>query len=181
MSLNKYKIMTARSFWIILVRLMGLLIIINSIVQIPLILINFSGAGEDGMAIIGFYLLALIVVLYLAYHFLIKHTSIIVKLLGLDKDMEDDIFQLQLQSTSVLQLAIILLGGYLLIANVPILIEQIVKMLKISLYEFDMETETTLIWPIYNLCMSIVGYIFIRYFKSIAAKVQSHIDNETNS
>ena len=173
--------MTPRSFWIILFRIIGLLIIINSFIQIPSLIPFLGGINADSVLYLAVMLILLVAILYLVYHFLIVNNLKIIDILGLDKGFTEDIFQLNLNGSSVIQLAVILIGGMVLIQNFPLVINSIFTNVKISDYSVDYDSSVGFIWPIYNICMSILGYLFIRYYRPISAKIQSHIDNETNS
>lgn len=172
--------MTPRSFWIILFRILGLFIIVNSITQIPTLIPILGGIDADSVLYLAMMLILLVAILYLVYHYLIVNNLKIIDILGLDKGFTEDIFQLNLNGNSVIQLAVVFIGGLVLIQNVPLVINSIFTNVKITDYSVDYDSSAGFIWPIYNICMSIVGYIFIRYYKPISAKIQSHIDNETS-
>lgn len=116
--------MTPRSLFNIILKIVGLFIlkdIIDAIVQIVLSVVelmqSFDGSGLWTL-LISILVFALY---YLVAHYLIFKTDFLIDKFKLDKNFTEENFPLNIHRSTVLSIAIIIIGGLLIADNVPLL------------------------------------------------------------
>jgi hypothetical protein len=127
-------IMTPRSFWAILIKILGLYIILESLASVP----NFLGSvyyvfsttfGQDnsGFLFLTLYYIVVICVYGLLFYYCLFKTDWIIDKLKLDKGFEDERFEFNIHRSTVLKIIIMVTGGVLLVDSVPMLCRQILS------------------------------------------------------
>jgi hypothetical protein len=121
--------MTPRTFWIIFLKIIGLWLLFSSLSQIPQFIssIFYSGpfGGNEMFYVSLFSLLIFAIIIFLVLRFLIFRPNIIIDKLSLDKGFEEERFEINLHRSSVLSIAIVVIGGIMLVDSLPELLRQI--------------------------------------------------------
>ena len=123
--------MTKKDFFRLIIKLFGLYSIIFSLFSILPSSINvFYGSLLFGiLAIIAIMALAVIL-----FYFLIVKSDLVINLLKLDKGFDNDRIELaNFNSENIIKLAAILLGGFLLIQNIPLFLIGVFQAFKFHL------------------------------------------------
>jgi hypothetical protein len=128
--------MTPRSFWTIVIKILGLYVVLESIttiwqsLNIIIIYSSISSVIDHNYYGIRVYFSLLVSVLLffiyilIFYSFLFK-TDWVINKLKLDKGFPEEIFGFNIDATTVMKIGIIILGGSLLVNYVPDLIREI--------------------------------------------------------
>lgn len=118
--------MTPRSLWTILIKCFGIFTLLNCLTVIPqsissILVIgqNFDDSGGQSLAI-AIIIIIFTISLYLTgtYIFLFK-TDWIIDKLSLEKHFREDKFELNVHRSTILQIAIIVIGGQIFVTSLP--------------------------------------------------------------
>ena len=126
--------MTPKSLYIIILRIVGLLILVQGIIELPRIIQEiiqsiqeiqelFNDKDSYGVVVVLVILYILTVVIYvLLLKYLLLKPEIIIGKLKLDKNFDEEKFELNIHSSTVIRIAIIVIGGMTFIDHfIPLL------------------------------------------------------------
>src|SRR5438270_11616227 len=120
--------MTARSFFTIVLKVLGVLFIKDIFIAIPQIFTLMYtikyGQPEDNAILIAMTLFMLLVYALVVYY-LIFRTDFIIDRLKLDQGFQEDNFSFNIHRSTVLAIAIIIVGLYLITNEIPNLCRQL--------------------------------------------------------
>jgi len=156
--------MTPRSFWSILIKILGIYIILESIISVPLFIINaysfykqsYWPGNNSNAALVEIALFIIIIIVYgfIVWYCLFK-TDWIIDKLKLDQAFEDTRFEFNIHRSTILKIAIMVIGGLLLIDSFPMLCRNI-----FSYYQSDNRFITFKQNPS-------SGYVIMYFFKTM--------------
>ncbi len=132
--------MTPRSFWTILIKMVGFYIVLESIVSIPQFLgtlaIFFKQARGDGDNSYGTFVLGYYVMIVALYVSILRlclfKTGLVIDKLKLDQGYDDERFEFNIHRSTILKVIVVVMGGLLIINNIPPLIEQVLAYFRFS-------------------------------------------------
>ena len=141
--------MTPRSFWTVLVKILGIYMLFEALVVIPQLLSSISQVfvlyrdydvqlKANGPAFTSspnlleiMFVLGNVLMVFALYAFIFRFcifkTDWIIDKLKLDKGYEDDRFEFNIHRSTVLKIAVIIIGGLMFIDGFPLLCEQTVS------------------------------------------------------
>lgn len=125
----KIRIMTKKDFFRVIIKLFGLYWLINTVFSLSQIFYFASNYNYDKVGL----LFSIFVLLFAIFVFalLILGADKIISWLKLDKGFDDDKFEIyQFNVELILILAMMLIGGMLILDNIPILINQVYMTIK---------------------------------------------------
>lgn len=168
--------MTKKDFFILIIKLFGLYSIITALfLTLPQ---NLSFVIADfGYASI-LYLVAILAVLTALFVLLIFKSHHIVRVLKLEKGFDDDRIDLaNLKTTDIVKMATAIIGGFLIINNIPIFISQ-------TFHAFYSDIQSQVIpptskwnWLVHGLDI-IIGYVLITNLNFIVRLLRIKSENE---
>jgi hypothetical protein len=166
--LNK-NCMTKKDFFRIIIKLFGLYWLINTIFSLSQVFYFTTNFNSDGTEILFSIFVLLFAVAVFAL--LILGADKIISWLKLDKGYDDDKFEIyQFNVELILILAMVLIGGMLILDNIPIFINQAYMAFKSQVsYEGDIMALNG--YSTYNLAISftkiILGYLLIKNYNVV--------------
>ena len=108
--------MSPKSLFIIILRIIGLLLLVQGIIALPRLIQTieplFNGGNFSGFVfglLVTFILTVLIYVLLIKY--LLFKPDMIIDKLSLDKNFDEEKFELNIHSSTLIRIAIIIIGG----------------------------------------------------------------------
>lgn len=127
--------MTPRTFWAILIKIMGLYVVLESLIAIPqfLITINyfFNSNTSFGGPPLAFYGVCYIVITACLYILIIRYsifkTDWVIDKLKLATGYDDERLEFNIHRSTSLKIVVMVTGGWLLVDNSPILCSQILS------------------------------------------------------
>lgn len=158
--------MTKKDFFRTLIKVFALYSLITSLFSVLPSNISFALYEFDIASII--YLLVIISVVTLMFLILIRNTDLIIKWLKLDQGFDDEVIQFEkFNSKNILKLAAIIIGGLLLIDNIPSFITQLYLAFKsqIARVEVNREVKLNLSIRFFNI---ILGYFLLVNFERVS-------------
>jgi hypothetical protein len=156
--------MKTRTFWIIFIKVLGIWLLLNSLTVFPQFAsaLTFFGANNDEtlfglLAIVGLLLVTLMIYILILRVFLFK-TEWIVDKLKLDNEFLEEKFDFNIQSSTVLTMATIVIGGLLFIDSFPLLCEQIFTFFQ---QESIFRESPNSAWIFFHLIKTIIAYLLV--------------------
>ena len=172
--------MTIRTFWTILIKLLGIWILsggVSVISQIITLLpyLNSILASEDQLVFIILTIFVIVVTFYflLLSLFLFKSTWLI-DTLHLEKGFEENTIQFELKLNTTLSIAVIILGG---IMFVDALIEFCQKLFVFLQDEALFRNSSTSPWLVFYFFKTIFGYLLLTNSKTVVSYVIRNSDS----
>lgn len=170
--------MTKRDFFILFIKLFSLSGIVGVLFSVVPGTLIYSINDFDLKSIL--LILFTILVIGLLFLLLLKKSGYIVDKLKLANGFDDDRINLgNLESKDIIRIATIVIGGFLIIENIPGLLNN-------SYWAFKREASVTELFindtTYYNLtvnCMNIiVGYLLLSNYNQLATKLINHKESE---
>lgn len=166
--LNKYK-MLIKTFWKILIKIIGLWILFGCISLIPQFFSTLSFTDEflDFKSLIPIWLMLFASII--AYAFVIRlflfKTDWIIEKLKLEKNFTEERIDIKISSTEILTISIIIIGGLIIVESLPLFFSRLIDFFqqKSQLKEYH---ETS--WLVYYFVKLILGYLLVTNGKNIA-------------
>ncbi|OMQ09058.1 hypothetical protein [[Flexibacter] sp. ATCC 35103] len=154
--------MSIRTFWIILIKILGLILISQTITIIPEWISSIYFIYENGdtknLIILIFSILLVLFILYLIFRFFLFKANWIIDKLRLDKGFENDWIELNSSQNKIISIAIIIIGGFMFIQNVPIIFKEFFIFFQQKILFKDYPKSG---WIIFYFCKAIMGYLLI--------------------
>lgn len=155
--------MTPRSLFNIVLKIMGIFFLKEILFMVPQLfgsvfgLVNGSSLDEAIWVLL--YTLAMIVIYWFIGYFLIFKTEKIIDELKLDKGFDQEIIPLNLHRSSLLSIALIVMGGFMIVYSLPALIKDIYEYFAKKRFYYDTNPD------VFNMILSgsrvICGIILI--------------------
>jgi len=176
--------MTPKSFWIIIVRLLGLWLLIELLTVVQnlvdvIYFFNTSGAEATSsheiiLQIIMYGINAVLILLL--FYFLVFRTVFVVRILKLDSALQEVAFPVNLNYYSLIYISIFITAGLMIVNDIPVLCTSIVGNYRVKQVVTGADVN-----DIRNLVTSsvriIIGLLLVFCNKAIA----KYIDNETTT
>ncbi|MBS1587334.1 MAG: hypothetical protein JSS82_17505 [Bacteroidetes bacterium] len=159
--------MSPRSIFMIILRVMGLLILKDILFEaIGIIALFFNGTYGDTNELVWRFALLLIVLVayYGVFHLLMFKTGTVIDRLKLDDGFEKEDFsffekkQAEVDHFALLNLALLIIGLYMFINEIPMLIRVVSGYNRTDLYSVNTASGTSLLTTIVKL---ILGYVLV--------------------
>ena len=164
--------MTTRTIFTIIIKVFGLLLILGLLEVIPQALSAFSLIIQGGFVELGivFFIFSLA---FLFYFFIIRlllfKSGKIIDMLSLEKDFDQQAFEINLKQSTVIQIAIIVLGGLLFINTLPDFIGQIITYVNQKQFEGTFVTNPTFKFVVISGIKLLLGYLLMNNSKTITS------------
>jgi Ca2+/H+ antiporter len=158
--------MTPRSFFAIVIKILGLYLILSSVVALPELIATFFNSylfGNDLASRVFVVVLAVItLVLYcLVLLFCLLKTDWIIDKLHLDKHFTEEKFELNISQSSILSIAIIVIGGMIFIDAIPAFCKSFYNYVSTMDAPFHLGQKSSPGWMIYHLAQIIMSYVLM--------------------
>lgn len=167
--------MTKKDFFRIIIKLFGLYGLIISLFYLLPNSFQYTVYGLEYM-IVALVILAFIIIVCI-YVIIIQKTDWIIKVLKLDKNFDEDRIELgNFKSIQLYQLALIIIGGYLIIDYFPSFLRDIYVAFKKAVSRFNLSPAEQIIldneYHTFNIVMGaisiVLGYLMISNNKRLA-------------
>jgi hypothetical protein len=169
--------MTPRSFWIILVRILGIWFVLNSIqilyqyiAYMPLL----KGATTMGIMItmVGFTTV-IFLFYFLVLYLCVFKTDWIIDKLKLDKGFSEEKIELNMHRSSIYFIAILVIGGLILIKSFPQLCRQLILYFQQSSLPVDYSSNPTWSFVFLHFIETVIGIYFLTSGRTIANFIEN--------
>lgn len=157
--------MTVKTFWTILIKIMGLWFVFFCLTAIAQLLSLLFFASQNGSApgiekillVVGIVLVTVGIYIFILWLLVFK-TSWVIEKLKLTKDFPEDRLELTIERSTILAIATIVIGGVIFIDSFPLLFKQSLSFFQHG-RNFNNSQES--IWIILYLVKTVLGYLLI--------------------
>ncbi len=155
--------MAPRTFFKICIKLLGIYMVLASVTvvfpQLTVIMFEFNTSDNDYLMMLIFVLLLVIGLLYLMLHYCFFKTDWIIDKLALDKNFPEENFAINMHRSTILNIAIIVIGGFVIIDSLPNLVQQVFS------YQLTNQFGATIDkgWIVLYGVKIIIGFLLIRF------------------
>ena len=162
--------MTIRTFWTLLLKILGICLILSGLTVIPQFISAFTFFGDNHQD--NFFTVIYIAVLMLLtvglYFVVLKlfvfNSNWIIDKLKLDKGFQEDKIDLSITLKTVLTIATIVIGGIILVDALPMLCKQIFTFIQQkSVFREDPQ----FMWVIFYAVKALIGYLIMTNSKLV--------------
>jgi hypothetical protein len=168
--------MLIKTFWKILIKIIGLWILFGCISLIPQFFstLSFTDGFLKVKSLITIWLMLFASIL--AYAFVIRlflfKTDWIIEKLKLEKNFTEERIDIKISSTEILTISIIIIGGLIIVESLPLFFSRLIEFFqqKSQLKEYH---ETS--WLVYYFVKLIIGYLLVTNGKNIAKYLAKNI------
>jgi hypothetical protein len=169
--------MTPRSFWIILIKILGIWFVLDSLqiiysylTYIPLISNGTTlGAISTALGMSTLIIIFFFVILYLC----LFRTEWIIDKLQLDRGFQEEKFELNMHRSSIYAISIIVIGGIILLRSFPELCRQIILYFQQSSLPRDYSSNPTWSYLLLNFLQTLIGVYFITSNRTIVNFIEN--------
>lgn len=163
--------MKVSSFWIILIRISGLYFLFQLIFGVLFVITSGLGMVDRGEAIytLIFSLIFSGGLFMLVLRYLILHPNLLIQRFNLTSHFEEESFQISRDKTSLIQIAIIVLGGLYLLDAIPAFLRTVV-----ALMQMDQFFNESPLLPdiIQNFVLIVLGFLLMSRSRAIAKWIE---------
>ena len=168
--------MKVSTFWLILLKIIGFFLLLQgvNVMLYSFTTISFINPWENGTNEIVWVTLSIIltIVVYLSILWLfVFKTSWLIDKLRLDKGFEEEKIEINTQLSNILSIAIIVIGGIMLIESLPQLCKQIFTFFQTKII---LRESPTTGWMILYFVEAILGYLLMTNAKQITIFINKH-------
>ena len=156
--------MAIRTFWTVLLKVIGIWLVFGSLTVIPQFLSAFpyfGGGEEDNIIVLGLVIgvLLLTIGIYLIIlRLFVFRTSWLIEKLQLEKGFTEDKIEINISQSRVMQIATIVIGGFIFAESLPDLCKQIfVFFQQKSLFRESPSSA----WIIFHFIKTFIGYLLM--------------------
>jgi cytochrome bd-type quinol oxidase subunit 2 len=171
--------MLIKTFWKILIKIIGLWILFGCISVIPQFFSTVSftdgNLNIESLMLIWLMLFATIIVYILVIRLFLFKTDWIIEKLKLDKNFTEERIDLNIKSSTVLTIAIIIIGGLIITESLPNFCSRL----------FDFFQQKSLLkeyhdtsWLIYYFIKIIIGYLLLTNGKNLTKYIEKNSSEE---
>ncbi|WP_426485112.1 hypothetical protein [Flavobacterium sp. 2] len=154
--------MSIKTFWTILIKILGLWMLYRILTILPELISNLyfiyeNGDSKDLVTLLLSILIAILFFSLIIRVFLFK-TQWIIEKLKLDKGFETETIEIQSNENRIITIALIVIGGFIFIENLPILLKEIAVFFHDKAQFKDYPKSG---WIIFYLCKAVLGYLLM--------------------
>ena len=158
--------MTKRDFFIIIIKLFGLLSVVTSIFSVIPSNILFALMDIDLFSVI-WITVAMVIVIGL-FVLLIFKSDKVVKLLKLDKGFDDERIEIgNLNTNSIVKLAVIIIGGFLILDNIPAFLSHTLYAFKGDIVGIYYDTMDKFNWAVNGINL-VLGFLLLTNYNTVS-------------
>jgi len=166
--------MKTKTFWIILIKILGLSILFSSLTVIPQFFSTLYSTFQNGnnFAEISFFLILILFIYLLILRFFVFKPEWIIENLKLEKNIEESI-DLNIKASTILNISVAVIGGLMLAGSIPMLCETLFEFFRQSSLFIDFENSK---WIVAYFLKSLIGYLLFTNSKAVTKLIFKQAD-----
>lgn len=159
--------MKTKTFWTILIKILGLSILLSSLSVIPeffsTLYTSFKSKGSSDFTEISFFIVLILIIYILILRFCVFRPEWIINKLKLEKNIEENI-DLNIKASTILNISIAVIGGITFIGSIPMLCETLFEFFRQESLFIDFENSK---WIVAYFIKALIGYLLFTNSNSI--------------
>jgi hypothetical protein len=160
--------MTPRSLFVILIKIIGIYLIIEAIAFLPQLISTMYMYGrqmsesslQDTLES-GFFILLAVGTYLLILRYCLFKTDWIIDKLHLDRGFTEEKFEINIHRSTVLKIAVIVIGGVMVVDSLPLLCKQVFSYIQMSKINTSFKEIQSSGWITYYFVKFFVGFSLI--------------------
>lgn len=171
--------MLIKTFWKILIKIIGLWLLFSCVSIIPQFFSTLSFTNGDlnteSLMLLWLMLFGSIIIYILIIRLFLFKTDWIVEKLKLEKNFTEERIELNIKSSTILTISIIVIGGLILIESLPSFCSRL----------FDFYQQKNLLkdyhetsWLIYHFLKIIIGYLLLTNGKNLTKYIEKETEEK---
>jgi hypothetical protein len=158
--------MTPRSLFLILIKIIGIFLLFEALRLLPQIITAFPLFQYADHNIwenlpYALYILSIAFVFYLIIRYCLFRPDWLVDKLALDKHFEEEKFDFHIHRSSILRIAVIVIGGMTIIDALPAFCREIFNYIRIERIEGMLYKKPSSYWFVFHGVKVLIGYILL--------------------
>jgi len=159
--------MTKTDFFRILIKVFGLYSILTALLSVLPSNISFVLSYPDAWGFV--WLLLVTTIIFALFFFLIRKPDVIIRILKLDKGFDEERIQFEnLNAKSIIKLSSIIIGGLLIIDNIPTFFSHTLFAFKSSVGHTDSYSLNDNIYWATSFLKLVVGYLLVTNYEFVS-------------
>lgn len=166
--------MKTKTFWIILIKILGLSILFSSLTVIPQFFLTLYSTFQNGnnYAEISFFLILILFIYLLILRLFVLKPKWIIDKLKLEKNIEEKI-DFNIKASTILNISVAVIGGLMLAGSIPMLCETLFEFFRQSSLFIDFENSK---WIVAYFLKSLIGYLLFTNSKAVTKLIFKQAD-----
>lgn len=166
--------MKTKTFWIILIKILGLSILLSSLTVIPQFFSTIYSTFQNGnnYTEISFFLILILFIYLLILRLFVLNPEWIIDKLKLEKNIEERI-ELNIKASTILNISVAVIGGLMLAGSIPMLCETLFDFFRQSSLFIDFENSK---WIVAYFLKSLIGYLLFTNSKAVTKFIFKQAD-----
>jgi len=166
--------MTTKTFWIILIKILGLSILFSSLTIIPQFFSTLYATFQNGnnYTEISFFLMLILFIYLLILRLFVFKPEWIINKLKLEKNIEERI-DLNIKASTILNISVAVIGGLMLAGSFPMLCETLFEFFRQRSFFIDFENSK---WIVAYFLKSLIGYLLFTNSKTVTKLIFKQAD-----
>lgn len=166
--------MKTKTFWIILIKILGLSILFSSLTVIPQFFSTLYATFQDvnNYLEVSFFLIFILFIYLLILRLFVFKPEWIIDKLKLEKSIEESI-DLNIKASTILNISIAVIGGLMLAGSIPMLCETLFEFFRQSSLFIDFENSK---WIVAYFLKSLIGYLLFINSKGVTKLIFKQAD-----
>jgi hypothetical protein len=176
--------MTIRTFWTILLKIMGIYLVFGSLSIIPQFFTSLTVIGEFEGAEFFLILIGLIITLglyVLTLRLFVFRPEWLIDKLDLNKGFTEDRFEINIHRSTILKISIIVLGGIFLVESLPFFCEEMFSYFQQKSNPGMFGGNHTSSWIIFYFVKALLGYLMMTNCSYITNLIERNRKQSTAS
>jgi hypothetical protein len=167
--------MSPKSLLNIILKIIGLFVIKDVLVLLPQLLssifyLSKPGVADDAAWGLGMTILILFIYGLFSYYLVFK-SGLIIEKLKLEKGFDEDTIAFNIHRSTILSIAIIVIGGLIIADEIPNLCRQLFMYFQEKRMTYG-QTDPTLSFTVLSVAKIIIGFLLISYQKLIVNYIE---------
>lgn len=167
--------MTPRTFWTILIKILGIWFIFSAVTFISqlIALLFISINAESGGTLTSYMVSILIIGIFTGFIWLmIFKTNWIIDKLKLDKGFQEEKIELNIHRSTILNIAIIVIGGWMFLDALPLLLKSLFHYYQDRIRLITISSSSNTEWIINYGLRVIIGYLMMVYSRKLVNLIE---------
>ena len=174
--------MTIKTFWTIFIKILGIWLVLDSVTVIPqffstLFFTSTDNTGQSFALTIALLLLTIGIYILILRLFVFK-TDWLIDKLQLEKGFAEEKIELNINYTTILTIATIVIGGIMFIDSLPQVCMQIFTFFQ-QKNRFIEDPESG--WIIFHIAKTIIGYLLMTNSQFVVGFLNKQMDSQKNT
>ncbi len=152
--------MTKRDFFRLLIKVFGLYWLISTVFEV--IPSNLGYVIDSAEVSSVAWILLSVAIVFIVFYWLIMRADFVIDMMNLDKGFDNETIEMtNFNQTVIVQLAMIIIGGIMIIEYLPVFLMHILFALEEDITGYNLRPESNFYWAVSGVNV-VVGFLLIR-------------------